>query len=117
MRRFNDEIKRYPIYTVRNGVIERYYGIETINDYNHYEFNLHHYIKDYERKKDFYDSNGIEQKLFLLPIAMHEQVHLRGIKTMTDEEFEGTYGISRWDLIYNRKNNQRALTFFTGGIC
>ena len=103
-RNFNEEIKRYPIYIVRNGQIERFYGISSIADYNHAEMQLHHFIKDYERNRAEYDRKGIEQKLFLLPIAMHEQVHLRGIKTMTDEEFEDTYGISRWKLIYNRKH-------------
>ena len=103
MRDFNEEIKKYPIFIIRNGQIERYYGIESINDYDHSIMQLHHYIKDYERNKSYYDKNGIEQKLFLIPVQMHEQIHLRGIKTMTDEEFEDTYGISRWDLIYNRK--------------
>lgn len=106
MRNFNEEIQKYPIYTVDNGRIERYYGITSIADYNHATMQLHHYVKDYDRNKTEYDRKGIEQKLFLIPIAMHEQVHLRGIKTMTDEEFEDTYGVSRWKLIYNRKHER-----------
>lgn len=104
-RNMNEEIKKYPIYRVRYGIIERYRYIERVSDYDHSKVHLHHYIKDYERNKNWYDNHDIKQKLFLLPIEMHEQVHLRGIKTLTDEEFEYHYGISRWELIFNKKHS------------
>lgn len=103
MRNFNEEIKKYPIYRVRYGIIERYYYIESIADYDHSTMQLHHFIKDYERNKKWYDEKEIKQKLFLVPIEMHEQIHNRAIKNMSDKEFKECYGVSRWELLFNRK--------------
>ena len=100
----NQDIKKYPVYMLQDGRLTTC-DICSVNDYNHYRYNLHHYIKqqDYKRNEQWYKERGIEQKLILLPISTHEQVHQQAIKNLTDEEFEDKYGISRWELVFNRK--------------
>lgn len=36
----------------------------------------------------------------------HEQVELRAVKNLTDEDFEEKYKISRWELIFNKKHSK-----------
>lgn len=100
----NQEIKKYPVYMLEKGEL-RMIDIESTNDYNHYFYQLHHYIKqqEYKRNKKWFDDRGIKQKLILLSVPCHEQVHQQAIKNLTDEEFENKYGISRWELLFNRK--------------
>ena len=104
-RDMNAEISKYPIYRIIKGKIERYTEIESTKDYNHCTMHLHHFVKDFEKNRHWYEMHRVEQKLFLIPIEMHEQVHNNGIKPMTDEEFKNTYGISRWELVFNRKHS------------
>ena len=75
------------------------------DDYDHKTHQIHHYIKqqEYKRKKEWFDAKGIKQKLILLPIWVHEQVHNIAIKNLTDKEFEQRLNISRWDLLFNRR--------------
>ena len=79
--------------------------IYSTDDYNHYTHQLHHYIKqqDYKRNKEWFDKNAIRQKLIILPIFLHEQIHRQAIKNLTDTEFEQKFKISRWDLVFNRR--------------
>nr|DAX39355.1 MAG TPA: hypothetical protein [Caudoviricetes sp.] len=81
--------------------------LDSLEDYDHSLYNLHHYIEyqHYERNKNWYEDRGIKQKLILMSITLHEHVHNIGIKTLTDAEFEKKYKISRWKLIFNRKHS------------
>lgn len=101
----NDDIKKYPVYKFipKRGLIR--INIESVNNYSHFEFNLHHYIKkgEYKRNKAWYEERGIQQKLILMPVEVHEQVHLQAVKNLTDEEFQEKYKISRWELLFNRR--------------
>lgn len=99
-----EDISRYPIYGLSDGKLIPL-SIENVNQYNHTTHNLHHYIKkgDYARNQKWYDERGIKQKLILLPIYLHEQVHNQAIKNLSDEQFLEKYKISRWDLLFNRK--------------
>lgn len=105
-RIMNKEIEKYPIYIVQNGKIDKCSFVTSTKDYNHFEYHIHHYIKDYEKNKNWYVLHGIKQKLFLLPIPMHEQVHNRAIKNMDDDQFKNHYGVSRWELLFNRKYSE-----------
>lgn len=101
----NDDIKEFPVYTFRpTGGLMTAPWVTCTDDYNHYTHHIHHYIKkgEYARNKDWYDNHGIKQKLFLMPIWLHEQVHQQAIKNMTDEEFEDRFGVSRWEVLFNR---------------
>ena len=103
----SEDIERYPIYGLSNGKLIPL-SIENIKQYNHFTHNLHHFIKkgEYARNQKWYDERGIKQKLILLPIYLHEQVHLQAVNNMSDEEFEQHFKISRWDLLFNRRHSE-----------
>lgn len=105
LKNMNEEIRKYPIYILKKGKLEPYHYIKSTNDYNHYEYNLHHFIefKHYSKNEQWFKDRGIEQKLILLPISIHEQVHHQAIKNLSDSEFEKAYKISRWKLVFNKK--------------
>lgn len=102
----NSDLKLYPVYglTHRGELIPLPY-ITSTDDYNHQTHHIHHYIRQgaYAGNKNWYEKRGIKQKLILLPIFVHEQVHNQAIKNLTDEEFLRKYKISRWDLVFNRR--------------
>lgn len=101
----NEEIKKYPIFIINtSGRLIKTNKIKSTNDYSH-QCNLHHYIpySDYERNKQWYIERGIEQKLILMSIPLHEQLHFQAIKNLTDEEFKAKYKISRYELIFNKR--------------
>lgn len=106
-KRMNDEIAAYPTYylTAKGRLTE--IPLASTDEYNHQRLHLHHYIPyeqymDKQNHKWFID-NGIKQKLILMPIQVHEQVHQAAIKNLSDDDFLYQYGISRWDLIFNKK--------------
>lgn len=102
----DEEIKKYPIYIINtSGKLIKTNRIKSTKDYNHNQCNLHHYIpySDYEQNKQWYIERGIEQKLILMTIPLHEQLHNQAIKNLTDEEFKAKYKISKYELIFNRK--------------
>lgn len=100
------ELKLFPVYVLLyDGSLMFAPYINSTKDYNHKTHHIHHYIKqqEYKRNKKWFDDMGISQKLFLLPIWLHEQVHNTAIKNLTDEEFQEKFKISRWDLLFNRR--------------
>lgn len=102
----NEDLKEYPVYALmHNGLLYKLENVKSTSDYNHLTHHIHHYIKqqDYNREKQWFDDRGIKQKLFLLPIWLHEQIHNTAIKNFTDEEFLDKFKISRWDLVFNRR--------------
>lgn len=102
-----EDIQRYSIYGLSDGKLIPL-SIENVKQYNHYTHNLHHYIKkgEYARNQKWYDERGIKQKLILLPIYLHEQVHLQAVKNLSDAEFLDKYKISRWELLFNRRHSE-----------
>jgi hypothetical protein len=104
------ELKKYSdsIYALRKSGELTKIRLQSLNDYNHGMYDLHHYIQyqAYVKNPKWYKDHGIEQKLILMSTKCHEQVELRAIKNLTDEEFEKEYKISRWKLIFNRKHSE-----------
>lgn len=104
----NQEIIKYKTYllTARGRLTEII--LNNTDDYNHQYMQLHHYIlfKNYEKNKKWYDERGIEQKLILMPTFVHEQVHQQAVNNLSDEDFLYKFGISRWDLLFNRKHTR-----------
>lgn len=101
----NEDIKEF-------GVVELYYNqlrprpdIQSIYDYNHYKFDLHHFIKaqSYKRNREWYETNGIQEILILLPKIIHE--HLESpIYGLDEELFFKKYHIRKDKLLFNKKN-------------
>lgn len=105
----NDDLSKYPLYSVGyNGELHPCTWIKTVDDYNHFVMNVHHYIPkgEYKRNKKWYDERGIKQKLFYIPSWLHEQIHRQAVKNLTDTEFEQKFKISRWDLVFNRRHSK-----------
>lgn len=97
----NEDIKRFPVYALsQQGLVP--IEIFSTEDYNHITHQLHHYIRQgaYNGNEQWYKSRGIEQKLILMPVWVHNELH--GMK-YTDEEFEEKIGVSRWELLFNRR--------------
>lgn len=103
----NEDISLFPIYGLSQGKLIPL-SIENVNQYNHTTHNLHHFIKqqNYRKNKAWFDERGIKQKLILLPIYLHEQVHNQAVKNLTDEQFKEKYKISRWELLFNRRHTE-----------
>jgi len=80
--------------------------INSLNDYNHSKCELHHFIKyhAYIQNPQWYEDRGIKQKLILVSKICHEHIEDRGVKILSDEEFEQKYKISRWKLIFNKNH-------------
>lgn len=102
---FNKEISLYPIYALHdNGRLERVYEINSIHDYNHCEYELHHYIKfqNYTNNTDWYKERGIKQKLILMRKAAHQ--HLENpIYSLDEDTFFKKYHIKKSEILFNRK--------------
>lgn len=102
------EIERYKdsIYLLNTSGKLIKINIENLNQYNHSQCELHHYIpyNAYIQNPKWYEDRGIKQKLILVSIICHEHIEDRGIKILSDEEFHKKYNISKSKLIYRRKN-------------
>lgn len=104
----NDEIASFPVYLLTNKGRLTEIPLASTQEYNHSKMHLHHFIKksDYYKKKQWYIDHNIDQKLILLPIHIHEQVHQQAIDNLSDFDFTWKFGISRWKLIFNEKHSQ-----------
>ena len=99
------EIERYDIYLLnKTGDLIKAF-INSLDDYNHNLYELHHYIpyQAYVQNPEWYKERGIKQKLILVSKICHEHIENRGVKVLTDEEFIKRYKISRWELLFNKK--------------
>lgn len=102
-----EDLKIFPLYGVSNGELIPL-SLESLKRYTRQTHQIHHYIKQQEwrSKKQWFIDRGIEQKLILLPIWLHEQVHNQAVKNMTDEQFKEKVGLSRWELLFNRRHTE-----------
>jgi len=94
-----EDLQKYPLFVYENGILKE---IEPIDNWNNYKVQIHHYIaqQKWKRNEAKYKAMGLEQKLFIIPIAMHEHLHNTGIKCLSDEQFYKQYGIRKDKLIY-----------------
>ena len=63
-------------------------------------------FSSYTGNEEWYQERGIEQKLILMSIKLHEQLHNQAVKVLSDEEFLEKYKISKYELIFNKKFSQ-----------
>lgn len=95
----NDDIKKFPVYGLSSqGLVP--IKIYSTDDYNHYTHHLHHYIKqqEWERNQKWFEERGIEQKLILLPVQCHIDLH------NCISNFKEKYNIDRENLLFNRRD-------------
>ena len=95
----NDDIKHYGVYDIKGKFLK---NIKNTECYNHILFSCHHFIKKqhYERNPIWFIERKIKQRLILLPVKLHLDLH----GGMSDARFKELYGIDRWDLLFSRKN-------------
>ena len=72
--------------------------------YDHFWYQLHHYIKaqQYKSRMDWFIDNGINQKLILMPAIMHEQLE-SPIYGLSDKDFYRRWGIKKELLLFDKK--------------
>lgn len=103
----NDDIKKFPVYGLSTqGLVP--IEIHSTEDYNHYTHHLHHYIKqqDWKRNKEWFIERGIEQKLILMPVQVHVDLH------NCISNFKDKYNIDRSELLFSRRNNEKIQSGF-----
>lgn len=69
----NDDIRKYPCFMVYNGLVVPALWLENTENYNHYCYDLHHFIRQSVRKNspDFYKRVEHLQRLILMPKQMN----------------------------------------------
>lgn len=95
----NDDIKEFSVYGLSTqGLVP--IEIHSTEDYNHYTHHLHHYIKqqDWKRNQKWFEERGIKQKLILLPVQVHIDLHA------CVSDFKKKYNIDRSKLLFSRRN-------------
>jgi len=100
----NEDIKEFPIFKVVGNRLVPAPEITCVNDYIHGKMDLHHYIKaqSYRHNREWYEKNGIKQKLILMPREMH--VHLEDpVYNLTNLKFFIRYHITKSNLLFNKK--------------
>ena len=96
----NEDLKKYPVVMLYKGKFHPAQWIQSTEDYNHYIYHLHHFVKqqEWKRNKEKLEAQGIEQKLILMPVQCHLDLH------NCLSNFEKKWGISRKELLYGAKN-------------
>lgn len=95
----NDDIKKYGVKMLYNGKLYPADWVQNTDSYNHYLYQLHHFIKQqsYKRNEQRYKEQGIKQKLILLPVQCHLDLH----NCISD--FEQKWKIKRSELLYGAR--------------
>lgn len=95
----NEDIKKYPVYMLYKGKLHPAHWVTDTESYNHYLYQLHHYIKQqsYKRKENWFKERGIEQKLILMPVQCHLDLHA------CTSDFKEKWEIEREQLLYGAK--------------
>ena len=95
MPSMNEDIAQYPVYMVNSNGKLKQIKIESTDDYNHYEFELHHFIPQSIRKNnpELYERIVHLQKLILLQRDVHHSIHAGA----------GYRGLENWELLFSRK--------------
>lgn len=100
----NEDIKEFGVWELYYNILRPCPEIQSIHDYNHYTFDLHHYIKaqDYKRNREWYEMHGIREKLIKLPKIIHQ--HLEYPDFMLDDlAFYKKYHIKKDLLLFDKR--------------
>lgn len=100
----NEDIIEFGVWELYYNILRPRPDIQSIHDYNHSRFDLHHFIKaqEYKRNREWFEMHGIQEKLILLPKKIHQ--HLEYPDYMMEEmEFFRTYHIRKELLLFNKR--------------
>ena len=95
----NDDIQKYPCYMVYHKTMVKADWIKSTEDYNHYAYQLNHFIRKSVRKNspEFYKKVEHLQRLILMPAEMNYN-----LETMGETEFYKKWGMDKNNLVFSR---------------
>ena len=96
----NEDIAKYPVFMVHNRELVPAQWIQSTANYNHYVYQLNHFVRKSIRKNspEFYERVEHLQKLILMPSQMNYD-----LETMGDDVFYKKWGMDKNRLVFNRK--------------
>ena len=96
----NKDIKQYPTFIFYDNQLLPAEWITSTASYNHFAWQLHHFIRKSVRKNspDFYKRVEHLQKLILIPNQMNYD-----LETMGEDKFKEVYGVNKDDFVFSRK--------------
>lgn len=99
MPTMNEDIKKYPVFLLYAGSLQKAEWVTNTESYDHYNWQLHHFVKqqEWKRNEKLLKAKGVEQKLILLPIQCHIDLHA------CISNFKEKWGIARNELLYGAK--------------
>lgn len=95
----NDDIVKYPRFIVYKNQFYPANWIKSTEDYNHFVYQLNHFIRKSVRKNspEFYKRVEHLQKLILMPAQMNYD-----LETMGEAGFLKKWGMNKNDLVFSR---------------
>jgi hypothetical protein len=95
----NEDIKQYPCFMFYKGELIPANWLKTTDCYNHYVYQLHHFIRRSVRKnsRDFYDRVEHLQKMILMDSQCNYD-----LENMGEERFKSKWGIDKNLLVFSR---------------
>jgi hypothetical protein len=96
----NDDLSLYPVYMFYGGRLQTADWIKNTQNYDHYNWQIHHFIRQSVRKNspDFYKRVEYLQKLILVPKQMNYD-----LETMGEKRFKEVWGVNKDDFVFSRK--------------
>lgn len=96
----NEDIAKYPVFILHNKELIPANWITSTANYNHYVFNLHHFVRRTLRKTNpkFYERVEYLQKLILMPKQMNND-----LENMGADKFFEAHKIEKHKLVFERK--------------
>jgi len=95
----NEDIKKYPCYLFYNKILQKVDWIESTESYNHFVYQLNHFVRKSVRKNspDFYKRVEHLQKLILMPSECNMD-----LETMGERAFYNKWGMDKNNLVFSR---------------
>lgn len=95
----NEDLQKYPVFMVYNKEIIPADYIKDTSQYNHYAYEMNHFIRKSVRKNsyDFYVRVEHLQKMILMPKQMNQDLEVMG-----EEAFFKKWGMHKYDLVFSR---------------
>lgn len=96
----DEDIAKYPVFILHNKELIPANWITSTANYDHYVFNLHHFVRKTLRKTNpkFYERVEHLQKLILMSKKMNND-----LENMGEDTFLKEYGIEKHTLVFIRK--------------
>lgn len=100
----DEDIKEFGVWELFYNILRPRPDIQSIHDYDHSYFDLHHYIKaqQYRKNREWFEYHGITEKLILLRKTIHQHLEFPDYQ-MDDLEFYRVYHIRKDLLLFDKR--------------